>query len=762
MNDHFIFCGFISAAQPRPRLAMRYIPLSSLLLLLACGTALRAEDPVTPPPKPTPPTEVPPVAADGRFVLEFRGARLGQVLDYLSQQAGYVIVNPVELPAPLTLVAKQPVTAQEAVDALNGVLLLQGFAVIVRQKTLHVVPLPIARQQNLPVMIGIDPDKIPDTDVLVTQVMPVLFATVKDLAENLLPLLNPASATLAANESSNVLILTDTQAHVKRIAAIIQAIDRSQSGDQKVKVFQLAHADAEKVAQIINSIYGRQSSQQGGSNAFQFARGGGGNNGGNNSNNGGRGGGNGSGNGGSQTQGQNSTGREVEVHAAADSGTNSLVVRASPETIDMLSAMVQQLDVDNSARDDVLLYRVRNGKAADLATSLNSLFQGVQSATTSTQTRTAGQSQARSTGGNAAQTSGRNALTQAVQAAQGGNSSASGDSSLDLSGQVRVVADATSNSVMVLSPERNFVRLRKLLNELDQPVKQVLVRVLVAEVTLEKGIDLGVQLTGGTRGTTAVPATASNVFSDFNLFDSALGVNGFLIENTDFRASIRALATNSNFDVLSRPYILTTDNKEATVNVSQEVPIINGSRTDQNNNITTTFDRRDVGIILTVTPQINSEGLVVLDVSQELSALSDQAIPVAADVKSPIINKRTMTTRVLVEHGQTAVIGGLVKDQISETVQKVPLLGDIPLLGALFRRTKSTKTQTELLVFLTPQVVRNPGELADLSRQLRGEMQRLDAAVEKGLLQQHLDQLGHSKAAGSTGVIPDTEEKNEK
>ncbi len=723
---------------------MKHLPLSSLLWLLACGSALRAEDPVTPPPKPTPPTEVPPVAADGRFVLEFRGARLGQVLDYLSQQAGYVIANPVELPAPITLVAKQPVTAQEAVDALNGVLLLQGFAVIVRHKTLHVVPLPTARQQNLPVMIGTDPNKIPDTDTLVTQVMVVQFATAKDLAENLLPLLNPAAATLTANESSNVLILTDTQAHIRRIAAIIQAIDQSLSGNQAVKVIQLAHADAEKVAQIINSIYGRQTAQSGGG-AFGFAAS-------NNSGRNNRGGGNG------QTAEPSSGSREIEVHAAADSGTNSLVIRASPETVEELTAMVKQLDVDNSARDDVLLYRVRNGKAADLATSLNALFQGVQSATTSTQTRTAGQTQARTSSGTTATSGGRSTFTPTPSVAQGGNNSGS-DSSLDLSGQVRVIADATSNSVMVLSPERNFVRLRKLLTELDQPVKQVLVRVLVAEVTLEKGIDLGVQLTGGTRGS----PSASNVFSDFNLFDSALGVNGFLIENSDFRASIRALATNSNFDVLSRPYILTTDNKEATVNVSQEVPIVNSSRLDQNNNVTTTFDRRDVGIILTVTPQINSEGLVVLDVSQELSALSTQAIPVAPDVTSPIINKRTMTTRVLVEHGQTAVIGGLVKDQVTETIQKVPLLGDIPFLGALFRRTQSTKSQTELLVFLTPQVVRNPGELADLSRQLRGEMQRLDAAVEKGLLQQHLDQLGRTKAPGSTGVIPaDTEESHGK
>jgi general secretion pathway protein D len=266
----------------------------------------------------------------------------------------------------------------------------------------------------------------------------------------------------------------------------------------------------------------------------------------------------------------------------------------------------------------------------------------------------------------------------------------------------------------------------------------VLVRVLVAEVTIEKGLDVGVELQGfkpsGSTGD-------SRTFSSFDIFDSTLGMNGYLLESTDFRAAVRALASDTRFDVLSRPYILTTDNQQATVNVSQEVPIINGSRTDSNNNVTTTFDRRDVGIILKVTPQINSAGRVVLDVNQELSALSDTGIPIAPDVKSPIINQRTMTTRVVVDHGQTAVVGGLVKDSLSETVRKVPLLGDIPLLGWFFRRTVRTKSQTELLVFLTPQVVDDPSGLADLSRQLRSEMQRLDAAVEPDLLQRHLDQL---------------------
>lgn len=681
--------------------------VSPFLLLLALTLPAAAEDVTPVPAPPAPPAQV---AEGGRFTMEFRGARLGQVLDYLSKQAGYVLANPVELAQPVTLVALTPLTPAEAVDALNSVLISHGHAAIVRGRTLHVVPLPSARQQNLPVEVGADPARIPDTDRMVTQIIPVSFATVKDLAENLTPLLNTATGTLSANESSNTLILTDTQSNIRRIAAIVHAIDASVSGEQQVRVFNLAYADASTVAQVINDIYtsktssNRNNNQQQNPFAQMFGRGGQGP--------------------GQQTAQGTASGagaRAGEVSAAADSGTNSVVIRASPATMTVLAEVVARLDVDTSTRDGVLVYRVRNGKAADLATTLTTLFASASSASTTTARTT---TQNRTVPGQPA----------ATAASPGGGTS----SALDLSGQVKVVADTTSNSVLVLSAERNFERLRKLLDELDQPMRQVLVRVLVAEVTATKGLDLGVELQGRNPST---DTASSRAFSSFNIFDSTLGLNGYLLETTDFRAAIRALATDTRFDVLSRPYILTTDNLQATVNVSQEVPVINGSRTDANNNLTTTFDRRDVGIILNVTPQINSEGRVVLDVSQELSALADQGIPIADDVQAPIINKRTMTTRVVVENGQTAVVGGLVHDQLTEKVQKVPLLGDIPLLGWLFRRTVRTTAQTELMIFLTPQVVAKPEELADLGRQLRSEMQRLDAAVEAGLLQRHLDQL---------------------
>lgn len=677
------------------------LPATLMLLLALAPQALAADAAPATPAAQAPDAAMPPKAV--KLTLDFRDAKLATILDYLSKEAGFVLINPVELPKPVTLVSKQPLTPNQALDALNTVLFDQGYAVLTRGRTLRVLPLAQAKQQNLEVNAGADPDKIPDTDRMVTQVIPVRFAKVKDLAKNLQPLLNTSYSTLEANDSSNALILTDTQANVRRIAAVVSAIDGAISGDQEVQVFQLKYASADKVAQVLTTIYGKS----GGGNAQDVVRsifGGRGR--------GGRGGG---GDGGDSGQAE---GRGDQVTAAADTGTNSVVVRASPGSLKGLAKVIGELDKDTTAHEGVLVYPVLNGKSADMAKSLNQLFTGTAS----------------SSGTTAPQRNG-------VQNRQVQPGSALGDQGgadgLDLGSQVQVVSDDIGNAVLILAQERNFPRLRAILKELDRPIRQVLIRVLVAEVTVNKGSDIGVEL----QGVNPKDAANTRIFSDFNLFDSTLGMNGFMLDNNSFRAAVRALATATRFDVLSRPYILTTDNREATVNVSQNVPIVTGTRTDVNNNVTNTVDRQDIGIILKVTPQINSEGRVVLDVNQVLSALSDQGLPVAKDVTSPIINKREMTTRVAVGNGQTVIIGGLVRDDFNETVRKVPLLGDIPYVGDLFKRTTRTKTQTELLVFLTPQVIGSPEELASMTRQLHAEMQHLSNAVEPGVLARHLRQL---------------------
>ena len=685
---------------------MRTSLLSPLLLVTALATASAAE---TAPPVADPPATAP----AAHLTLEFRGARLGQVLAYLAKEAGYILVKDApELPNPITLVAAQPVTPEEAIDALNGVLVDQGFAAIARGRTLRIVSLPVAKQQNLPVTVGDDPARIPESDRMVTHIIPVRGAQAKDLAENLQPLLNPGTATLAANEGANLLILTDTQSNVRRMVSIVNAIDTSVSGELEVRVFHLAHAAADKAASVISTIYGKTSGSgasggrnQGDPMARMFGGGGGG--------------------GGQATTAAKTHERSADVSAAADTGTNSLVVRAPPGAMKAITQMVAQLDTDTSATDGILVYRVRNAKAADLAKALSGLFQGGHSGSGSTTTN--GRTTTQNRGGAVAPTGG------------GGNGGAAGaNDALDLTGQVVAVAETASNAVLVLSPERNFDRIKLILEDLDKPMRQVLVRALVAEMTIEDGSDLGVELSG----INPVGATdRSRVNSSFTLNDNTVGANGFLMQSADFQATIHALASVTKFNVVSRPYILTTDNMQAKVNVVQEVPVVTGSRTDANNNVTTTFQREEVGIILSVTPQINSDGRVVLTVNQEMSALTDQTMQVAKDVTSPIIKKRSLTTKVTMDKEQTVVVGGLVSDTTTETVRKIPWLGDIPGLGWLFSRTVRNTAKTEMLVFLTPQVVQNAEDLDAASNGVRTQMRHLGAAVDNDQLQSHLDDL---------------------
>jgi len=191
-------------------------------------------------------------------------------------------------------------------------------------------------------------------------------------------------------------------------------------------------------------------------------------------------------------------------------------------------------------------------------------------------------------------------------------------------------------------------------------------------------------------------------------------------------------------DVLSRPYILASDNQPATIMVGQEVPFITSTRITEGGQTINTIDYEDIGIILKVTPHINPEGLVIMDVSPEISALTGTTVPMSETVSAPVFAKRSAESRVAILNGQTIVIGGLMEDRKTETIHKVPLLGNIPILGWLFRRTVEEKTKTELLIFLTPHVVREPEVLKAMSEDEMAGSKVVPEAVEPGAFEEHM------------------------
>jgi general secretion pathway protein D len=228
--------------------------------------------------------------------------------------------------------------------------------------------------------------------------------------------------------------------------------------------------------------------------------------------------------------------------------------------------------------------------------------------------------------------------------------------------------------------------------------------------------------------------------------------NGGLVVSvleSNLNLTLHALATQGKLDVLSRPYILASDNQLATITVGQEVPFITNTQITDTGQQINTIQYQDIGIILNVTPHINPEGLVILDVAPEISQLTGTTVPISAGVAAPIIAKRSAMSRVGIKNGQTIVIGGLMQDSKTLTISKVPIVGDIPILGELFRRTQIDKSKTELLIFLTPHVAQQPDTLDAMTSDEMHGTKVIPNAVEPGMFQDHMKGM-------KRGDVPET------
>ncbi len=640
---------------------------------------------------------------NGGLVLSFQDASLQSVLEFLSEEAGLIVVNDVVLDDRINVVSHRPVSLEEAIDLLNTLLKEQGYTAILRERLLRIVDIDDAARENIPVSYGNDPNAIPMTDRIVTHIIPIRYAGVEDLARDIEPLIGSGFSELSANESSNSLILTDTQANIRRIVEIVQAVDQSISSVTDVEVFRLQFADAQDTARLIEDVFqesgpseaetlGRSIQQR-----FGGGRGGGGND--------------------EETQ----TAQASEVKASADERTNSVVVSASSDIMEVIRSMITELDADSTEQESVLIYKVRHLDAETLEATFDALFESLADEEQFT--------------GNAQQ-GGRGGFQQA--AATNTSDSASGDS---LVGEVTTVANTDTNTLLILTAERNFARVESILESLDQPIPQVLIRVLIAEVTLDDDLDAGVEWQA-----LGLADNVQALFTNFNVNAATEGINLTFLDRGDLAASVRILQEVGKLDVLSRPYILASDNQEANISIGQEVPFITNTRETDEGNTINTIEYRDIGIILGVTPRVNDENQVTLNISQELSALTGTTVPISEELDAVVIANREANTTVSVNNGQTIVIGGLMQDEYTETISQVPILGDIPIIGHLFRRTQVSKGKTELLIFLTPEIAGVPTELDEITERIQREAEAVQNAIRPGVLRDHLNRLRARRA----------------
>jgi type II secretion system protein D len=392
----------------------------------------------------------------------------------------------------------------------------------------------------------------------------------------------------------------------------------------------------------------------------------------------------------------------MQLAIAIDARTNTLVVSGTEEYLTLVRNLVEQLDSIEATERDRRVYHLRNAKAKDIETTLQAYFRGEND----TERRTLG-------------------------------ADLSGSLLRRLEEEVTVIGDASSNKLVVSTSPRYMDAVMSIVKELDSAPPQVMIQVLLAEVTIDQSDQWGMDFTAGPFGGDAyrVGVSATNAG-----IATSLGVPNLSVSSADFGLLVRALESQGKLEVLSNPQVLANNNEPARIQVGEDVPLIDGVERSSQGQTFANVRREKVGIILDVTPSISTDGFVRMEIAPVISQLTQRTVELAEGVAAPIIAERSVETVVTVKDGQSVVIGGLIQTTEEQRRSKIPIIGDIPVLGVPFRSTQSSNVKTELLVILTPRVIGGQGE-EDVATSREVSEQSLDRLDDPTAIEDYLDQI---------------------
>ncbi len=604
---------------------------------------------------------------DSRASLNFVGADIESVVRAIGHFTGHTFVIDPRVKGTINLVSEKPVTKAQAFEMLGSVLRLQGHAMVRTRDFVKVVPEAEAKLQASPVQVG----KLRG-DQVATRIFRLNHESAAALVAVLRPLISPNN-TIAADPTNNTLIVTDYADNLQRIARIIASLDTPAIGD--LDVVRVEHGIASDLAVTINRLLDSGAAPA-----------------------------------------QGDAGGRLLV--LADTRTNSLIIRApSVARANLVRTLITKLDRPTALPGNVHVVYLRNAEATRLAQVLRAVIAGESGTTTSTGAP-------------------QQPATQPAAAQQGAGLQAPPSSPTPQQGPLPsggaagfIQADPATNTLIITANERVYRNLRAIIDQLDARRAQVYVESLIVEISADRAAELGIQwagLSGDGSSNYRVGLLTGFSTQGNNLVQqavSALGPNGVpLAPGNGLTAGIfkqnsagqlglgllaRALETNAKANILSMPNLITLDNEEARIIVGQNVPFITGQFTTPASGGTAgvnpfqTIERRDIGLSLRVRPTISEGGTVKMAIYQETSNIQQST------ASGLITSKRSIDTNVLVDDGQIIVLGGLIEDTLSDSVEKVPGLGDVPILGYLFRYQSKRRTKTNLMVFLRPTVIRS-------------------------------------------------------
>jgi general secretion pathway protein D len=635
--------------------------------------------------------------------LNFANAEIEAVARTMATITGRNVVVDPRVRGQINLVTEHAVPPAKAFDQFLAALRLQGFTVVEASGLYKVVPEADAKLQGGSVSVAQSGASGPAGGQIVTQIYRLNHESAANLVPVLRPLISPNN-TINVSPGTNALVITDYADNLQRLGKIIAAMDVSTASD--VEIIPLKHAIATDLAPLVARLV-----ETGSSAGAPGA-----------------------------AAGQSDTGAKTTL--LAEPRSNALVLRAAnPARVAQVRALVERLDQppapgSSAASGNIHVVYLKNADATKLAATLRAAMAAgsANAGGASTSTPSTASTSAPALGSGLSST-GSSTSTSSANSGLGAGASNSAAPANQPSTGGQIQADPTTNSLIITAPEPQYRQLRAVIDKLDGRRAQVLVESLIVEVNANKLAEFGIQWQGvmgkqgdgtigvigtnsGAAGANILGITAALASGNAGTIGTAVGTLGgglnlALAPRVGGQYYLGALANflqnSGDANVLSTPNLMTLDNEEAKIVIGNNVPFVTGSYANTGGNSGavnpfTTVERKDVGLMLRVRPQINENGTVKMAIYQEVSKIDDATLK---NANGPTTSKRSIESNVLVEDGSIIVLGGLLEDSYAQAEDKVPLLGDVPIVGNLFRSENRSRKKTNLMVFLRPVVVRD-------------------------------------------------------
>jgi general secretion pathway protein D len=640
--------------------------------------------PPTPPGTPTPPPpKGKPQGVQGlkvgegkqRVTLDFDNADIYEVINALADVVGLNYIIDPAVKGKVNIHTSGEIDKNQIFPILETIFEMNNIAAVKAGDIYKIIPIKEAKTRPLMPETGreVKEEDLQSPDRMRIQFVPLRYIPVSEMSKLLKPFLTKAGEIIEYPKN-NIMIVVDTNISVKRLLSMVDTVDVSYFEGMNIKFYELKNADVKDLSKEMETIFG----------ALGIAK---------------------------------ATDKGVAVNFIPLERLNMMlvIVNQMPDILAKVDDWVAKLDeINTDVEEQVFIYFIENGKATEIGDILNKVYgEGVEKKKEEkpTPTRT------------------RQQVTQKVEPTVAGGA---------LTGKIKIVTDEVTNALIIRATTSDYIIIKKTIQLLDIVPRQVLIEVLIAEITLGEDTQFGIDWNfsknnvgvGGETGTfnsilnNSIPTTLASPGPGYTAIFTA----------ANLYAKLYAFASENRLNVLSSPHILAANNKEAKIEVGSEVPIVTSEYSPETVETTTVTSRsiqyRDTGIILTVTPRINEKGLVAMDITQEVSQVSDQTI---AGISSPVITKRTAKTSLVVQDGSTIVIGGMIQTQKDNTMSGIPIFSKIPLLNYFFSFTNNKVSKTELVILITPHTIRTLEEADIVTKEFTDKLEGLKKAIGAGI-----------------------------